>query len=75
MRNGRRLAGHPADFVNTLLANFGSLCVWYGKNTFYSAPAKLGTLRFFPPRPKFAEFFCERWPKYTHYAFLRFGRT
>ena len=31
-RSGRRLAGHPADFVNTL-------------------PAKLGTLRFFPPRP------------------------
>ena len=44
------------------------LCVWYGKNTFYSAPAKLGTLRFFPPWPKYAEIFSERWPKYTHYA-------
>ena len=56
-------------------ANFGRLCIWYGKNTFNSALAKFNTLRFFPPRPKYAEIFCERWPKYTHYAFLRFGRT
>ena len=28
---------------------------------FYSTPAKLGTLRFFPPRPEYAEIFCERW--------------
>ena len=54
-RNGCRLAGNPADFVNTLAGEF-----WVSLrmvNTFYSGPTKLGTLRFFPPRPKYAEIF------------------
>ena len=73
-RNGRRLAGNPADFVNTLAGEFGVSA--YGMvKMFYSALAKLGTLCFFPPWPKYAEIFCERWPKYTHYAFLWFGRN
>ena len=30
---------------------------------------------FFRPGQSVLKFFCERWPKYTHYAFLRFGWT
>ena len=62
-RNGRRLAGNPADFVNSLASEFWVSA--YG----------MVKISFIPPRPKYAEIFCERWPKYTNYAFLRFGRT
>ena len=58
-----------------------------GRNKAYFNTVGMVKIRFIPPRPNselyaffrpgqsMVIFFCERWPKYTHYAFLRFGRT